>query len=74
MKREKAGLTQIGLAHKVGCSQSMIALIEAGKREPKKQIKVKIALFLKVSVEWLFYEQIDDQRSSCGVDSHKEAI
>lgn len=41
----------------------MIARIESGDREPRKHIKVRLAKFFSVSVEWLFYEQIDDLES-----------
>lgn len=61
--RSKENLTQGELADKVGLTQSMIARIEAGKREPGKPFKIALAIFFGVSVEWLFYEQIDDQKS-----------
>ncbi len=54
--REKANLSQKNLADMIGISQSMIARIETGEREPRKHIKIKLARFFKVSVEWLFYE------------------
>lgn len=63
MLREKAELTQEQLGEQVGLSQSMIALIEAGRREPRKKYKIKIAKFFNVTVEWLFYEQNDDLKS-----------
>jgi DNA-binding XRE family transcriptional regulator len=61
--REEAGLTQEQLAEMIEVSQSMIARIESGDREPRKQIKIKLASFFKVKVDWLFYEQFDDQWS-----------
>lgn len=57
--REKAGLTQKQLAEAVAISQSMIARIENGDREPRKLIKIQLAKFFNVTVEWLFYEQIE---------------
>lgn len=61
--RESHGLTQEQLAKEIGVSQSMIARIEAGEREPRKSIKIKMARYFEVTVEWLFYEQIDYQGS-----------
>lgn len=61
--RVKAGLTQEQVAEAIGISQSMIAHIEAGRREPRKHIKIRLANFFGVSVEWLFYEQCDYLKS-----------
>ncbi len=61
--REDAGLTQEQLADIVGVSQSMIARIEAGDREPRRHTRIKLASIFKVKVDWLFYEQTDDQGS-----------
>jgi DNA-binding XRE family transcriptional regulator len=62
--RGKAELTQGQLADKIGVSQSMVARIEAGAREPRKQVKIELANFFHVTVEWLFYEQLYDRVSS----------
>ena len=62
--RKNAKLSQKQLADKIGVSQSMIARIEAGERDPRTDIKIKLASFFNVSVEWLFYEHLYDQRSS----------
>ncbi|GAE36642.1 helix-turn-helix transcriptional regulator [Halalkalibacter akibai] len=56
--RQKLGLTQVEVAKNVGLSQSMIAHIEAGNKEPSKLYKLRIASLFSVSVEWLFYEQL----------------
>lgn len=61
--RKSKNLTQGEVGMSTGCSQSMVALIEAGKRDPKKDIKRKLAELYGVTVEWLFYEQINDQES-----------
>ena len=61
--RKKRDLTQEELANIVNTSQSNIARIEAGERDPRKNLKIKIAKLFDVSVEWLFYEQIDDLKS-----------
>lgn len=69
-KRAELGLTQGQLAEKVKISQSMIARIESGDREPSKEIKIEIAHCFNVTVEWLFYEEFYDFKS-CGEDSSK---
>lgn len=61
--REKLELTQCQLAEKVGLTQSMIAHIEAGRREPSKKYKIKLANMFSVSVDWLFYDQFNDLKS-----------
>lgn len=61
--REQAGMTQGQLAQQVGVSQSMIARIESGHREPRRRTKILLAGFFSVSVEWLFYEQVNDLKS-----------
>lgn len=61
--RKTAGLTQEDLAKEIGLTQSMIAHIEAGRKEPSKKYKIRLAKFFNVSVEWLFYEQINDIKS-----------
>lgn len=58
--REAAGLTQSKLANQLGMSQSMIARIEAGQREPRRNNRMALARFFGVSVSWLFYEDDDD--------------
>lgn len=69
-KRQRSGLTQLELGKSVGLSQSMIAHIEAGTKEPSRQYKLRLAAIFNVSVEWLFYEQlykggIDDESKNC---------
>jgi putative transcriptional regulator len=61
--RDSLNLTQGQLAEAVGLSQSMIAHIEAGRKEPSKKFKISIAKQLNVTVEWLFYEEINDCES-----------
>ena len=58
--RQAAGWTQQQLAEKVGLSQSMIAFIEAGKKDPSRKYRMLLARIFGVSVEWLFYERICD--------------
>jgi putative transcriptional regulator len=54
--RKQKGLTQAQLGEIVGLTQSMIAYIEAGVKEPSREYKIKIAKYFNVSVEYLFYE------------------
>jgi len=61
--RKKHDLTQEELANIVNTSQSNIAKIEAGIRDPRKKLKIRIARLFDVSVDWLFYEEINDHRS-----------
>lgn len=61
--RDSRNLTQEELGERVDLTQSMIARIESGKRDPRKEHKIKLAKFFGVTVEWLFYEQINDQKS-----------
>lgn len=70
--RKKHDLTQAQLGREVDASQSMIARIERGDREPCKETKISLAGFFGVSVEWLFYEQIHDQQS-CEYDRQSSA-
>ncbi|MEN6414338.1 MAG: helix-turn-helix transcriptional regulator [Veillonellales bacterium] len=62
-KRSELGLTQIKLSEIVGISQSMLARIESGCREPSKETKIEIACYFGVTVEWLFYEDFYDSKS-----------
>ena len=51
--RDALGLTQVELAARVGVSQSMIAMIERGKRIPSVHALVTLAQALEVSVDAL---------------------
>lgn len=59
--RQELGFTQESLGEQVELSQSMIAHIEAGTKEPRKKYKMRLAKLFGVSVEWLFYEQVEDE-------------
>lgn len=58
--RQELKITQKDLGNEVGLSQSMIAHIESGTKEPKGIYKLRLAKRMGVSVEWLFYEQLHD--------------
>lgn len=55
--REKAGLSQSGLAEKMGKQQSTIALWENGGYAPKVTNSLKIAVALGVSMGDLYTEE-----------------
>ncbi len=71
--RERFQLSQADLGKAVDLHQSMISYIEAGKRDPQSFDKIAIVRFFNeklaevgeplISVEWLFYEQINDMQS-----------
>lgn len=56
--REEYDLTQKDLGDLIGVTQSMIALVESGKRQLRAKHKIKIAQHFNVTVEWLFYEHL----------------
>ena len=51
--RKSAGLTQVGLAKKIGTTKSTISLYESGKREPDIVRLKEIAKALDVSCDYL---------------------
>lgn len=52
--REKGGLTQEGLAKKVGVSRQTIISIEGRKLRPSLKLSLKFAMLFKCKVEDLF--------------------
>lgn len=61
--RKQAGLTQVGVAEKLGISQPAYASWERGVKKPTQDNLVKIAQTLNVSVDYLVgnsEEKIDD--------------
>lgn len=53
--REARGLTQAELAEKLGISPSAMSMYEQGARNPRDEVKVKIAEFFDVSIIDVFY-------------------
>lgn len=51
--RKQAGLTQVGVAEKLGISQPAYASWERGVKKPTQENLVKIAQTLNVSVDYL---------------------
>jgi transcriptional regulator with XRE-family HTH domain len=56
--RKLNGLTQKQLANLIGVTQGTISKYESGEKEPRKEIRIKLARLFGVSVEWLFYESV----------------
>jgi transcriptional regulator with XRE-family HTH domain len=51
--RRKIGLSQKDFAQSIGLSQTVIAEIERGGREPSRSVLVAIAQKYKISLDWL---------------------
>ncbi len=51
--RRKAGITQIDLAYRIFVSESYIALIESGKRNPSIEIVSKLADVFHVTTDYI---------------------
>ena len=58
-ERKKRKLTQSELAKKLGVSQATITMIEAGKRGVSDELKVKIANYFNLSIEYIFFNDIN---------------
>lgn len=58
--RKNADLTQAQLAAKVGADQSAISMIENGTRLPGRELMIRLAKVLGVTVEYLFFEEYYD--------------
>jgi transcriptional regulator with XRE-family HTH domain len=65
--REDAGLTQSGLARRVGTSQSAISQIEAGERNPSYEMIRQLADAFGVTLGYLIDGQVE------GLKPHEEA-
>ena len=53
--RLERGLTETALAKEIGTSQSAVTMYESGRRIPRDDIKIRIAVFFGKSVESIFY-------------------
>ena len=61
--REEAGLTQTGLAERVGTSQSAISQMENGDRKPSFDMLRQLATALGVRAADLLASEPEDERS-----------
>lgn len=52
--RGKRTLQEVG--NRIGISESALSQYENGKRIPKDELKIKLAAFYGVSIEWLFFD------------------
>ncbi len=53
--RLEKGLSQREVAEAVGIGQSSYAMIEGGKRHPRKEVEKRLADFFGVTVDELFF-------------------
>ncbi|MDQ6830219.1 MAG: helix-turn-helix domain-containing protein [Gemmatimonadota bacterium] len=58
--REDAGLSQSGVARRIGASQSAVSQLEAGDRSPSYGMLVQLAEALGVSVPYLVGADIEE--------------
>lgn len=58
--RQKSKLTQLQLSEKIYISESYIALIEAGKRNPSMDIVCKLADYFSVSTDYLIHGTVSE--------------
>lgn len=55
--REAHGMSETEMAKRLGISQSAIAMYEGGRRIPRDEIKIRIAMLFGVPVETIFYQK-----------------
>lgn len=55
--RESKKYSQETLANMIGTAASTISMYESGERIPRDEIKVKIAMALGKSVNYIFYKE-----------------
>lgn len=55
-ERLKRGLSQSQAAEGIGIGQSMLSMLESGKREGSNETKKKVAKFYNKSVGYLFFD------------------
>lgn len=55
--RESKKYSQETLANMIGTATSTISMYESGERIPRDEIKVKIAMALGKSVNYIFYKE-----------------
>lgn len=63
------GLTQRQVAVAVGIAQSSYAMIESGRRYPRKHIAKRLAEFFGVTVDELFFAE-DNHAAQCQAGIH----
>lgn len=59
LKKLRGDRTQEEVAEAVGVTKSAWAMYERGERTPRDEIKIKIAKYFGVTVEELFFAQIE---------------
>lgn len=51
--------SQEAVAEAIGVSRSALVMYETGKRVPRDEIKIRLAKYYGVSIQYLFYNQDD---------------
>ncbi len=71
--RETAEMTQRQLAKEVGLTQSMIALIETGRRAPSWTYRLRLARYFGVTIDWLFFDPTYDRVSLVNANTEERS-
>jgi transcriptional regulator with XRE-family HTH domain len=72
--RSKTNLSQKDFAQSIGLSQSVIAEIERGSREPSRSVLVAIAEKYQVSLDWLLLGVGSSDSVQCRENPEVEAL
>ena len=59
LKKLRGDRSQQELADEIGITKSALAMYERNERVPRDEVKVLIANFFGVSIESLFYNQVE---------------
>ncbi|TDQ35237.1 helix-turn-helix transcriptional regulator [Aureibacillus halotolerans] len=64
MRKLRGELSQRDLAKELGIPQSTYAMIETNQRFPRRDLQMKLANYFDVTVDELFFNQIDHESRS----------
>lgn len=59
LKELRGKKTQQEIADDIGITKSSLAMYERNERVPRDEVKVKIADYFGVSIQFLFYNQVE---------------
>ncbi len=62
LKRWEAGMKQYELANRLGCSASLLSMVENGRTEPTVEFKEKAAAILNLDADVLFPKKVPDHK------------
>jgi transcriptional regulator with XRE-family HTH domain len=71
--RLKANLSQKEFAQSIGLSQTVIAEIERGSREPSRKVMIAVAKEYHISLDWLLLG-IDSKNNDTTLKSENESL